>query len=41
MAGQVVPLAGFENGQYRLDVHVTDLLSGKSVSRDVSFTVGS
>jgi hypothetical protein len=41
MAGQVVPLSGFENGQYRLDVHVTDLLSGKSVSRDVSFTVGS
>jgi hypothetical protein len=41
MAGQVVPLAGFENGEYRLDVQVTDLLSGKSVSRDVSFTVGS
>ena len=41
MAGQVVPLSGFESGQYRLDVQVTDLLSGKSVSRDVSFTVGS
>ena len=35
MAGQVVPLAGFEDGDYRLDVQVTDLLSGKSVSRDV------
>lgn len=41
MAGQVVPLAGFEIGDYRLDVQVIDLLSGKSVSRDVLFTVGS
>jgi hypothetical protein len=41
MAGQVVPLAGFEAGDYRLDVQVTDLLSGKSISRDVFFTVGS
>jgi hypothetical protein len=41
MAGQVVPLAGFEAGDYRLDVQVTDLLSGKSISRDVLFTVGS
>jgi hypothetical protein len=41
MAGQVVPLAGFEAGEYRLDVQVTDLLSGKSISRDVVFTVGS
>jgi hypothetical protein len=41
MAGQVVPLAGFEVGDYRLDVQVTDLLSGKSISRDVFFTVGS
>ena len=41
MAGQVVPLAAFEAGEYRLDVQVTDLLSGKSISRDVFFTVGS
>ena len=41
MAGQVVPLTGFEVGDYRLDVQVIDLLSGKSVSRDVLFTVGS
>lgn len=41
MAGQVVPLAGFEVGEYRLDVQVIDLLSGKSISRDVLFTVGS
>ncbi len=41
LAGQVVPLAGFEDGEYRLDVQVTDLLTGKSVSRDLVFTVGS
>lgn len=41
MAGQVVPLAGFDHGAYRLDVQVTDLLTGKTVSRDVVFTVGS
>ena len=41
MAGQVVPLSGFELGDYRLAVQVIDLLSGKSVSRDVLFTVGS
>ena len=41
MAGQVVPLAGFEAGEYRLDVQVIDLLSGKSIPRDVLFTVGS
>ena len=39
MAGQVVPLAGFEVGDYRLQVEVLDLLSGKSISRDVLFTV--
>jgi len=41
LAGQVVPLTGFEDGEYRLDVLVTDLLTGKSVSRDLVFTVGS
>lgn len=41
MAGQVVPLIGFEEGDYRLDVQVVDLLSGKTISRDVFFTVGS
>jgi hypothetical protein len=39
MAGQVVPLAGFQAGDYRLAVQVMDLLSGKSISRDVFFTV--
>jgi hypothetical protein len=41
LAGQVIPLAGFEDGEYRLDVQVMDLLTGKSVSRDLVFTVGS
>jgi hypothetical protein len=41
MAGQVVPLSGFQEGEYRLGVQVLDLLSGKSISRDVFFTVGS
>jgi hypothetical protein len=40
MAGQIVPLSGFEQGEYRLDVQIVDLLSGKSISRDVFFTVG-
>jgi hypothetical protein len=40
MAGQVVPLAGFAEGEYRLEVQVRDVLSGKSISRDVFFTVG-
>jgi hypothetical protein len=41
MAGQVVPLKGFQEGEYRLAVQVTDLLSGQSISRDVYFHVGS
>jgi hypothetical protein len=41
MAGQGIPLAGFDAGDYRLAIRVTDLLSGKSITRDVNFTVGS
>ena len=41
LAGQVVPLAGFQEGEYRLELQVFDLVSGKSISRDVVFTVGS
>lgn len=40
MAGQGVPLAGFEAGEYRLAIRITDLLAGKSILRDVHFTVG-
>lgn len=41
VAGQGVPLAGFEQGDYRLAIRVTDLVSGKTILRDVLFTVGS
>lgn len=41
MAGQGVPLAGFQDGEYRLAIRVSDLLAGRSITRDVSFTVGS
>ena len=39
MAGQGVPLAGFEAGEYRLAIKVTDLISGQSISREVTFSV--
>jgi hypothetical protein len=39
MAGQAVPLASFQEGEYRLAIRVTDLISGKSITRDVNFTV--
>jgi hypothetical protein len=41
MAGQGVPLAGFQEGDYRLMIKVTDLFAGKILTRDVNFTVGS
>lgn len=41
LAGQGVPLSGFEHGEYRLAIRVTDLLAGTSIVRDVHFTVGS
>ena len=39
MAGQAVPLASFQEGQYRLAIRVTDLISGRSITRDVNFTI--
>ena len=39
LAGQGIPLSSFEAGDYRLGITVTDLLSRKSVARDVTFTV--
>lgn len=39
LAGQVIPLAGFEAGDYRLNIVITDLLSRRSLSRDVMFAV--
>jgi len=39
LPGQGILLSGFEEGDYRLGITVTDLLSRKTVSRDVAFTV--
>jgi hypothetical protein len=41
MAGQGVPLSGFQEGDYRLAIRVVDLVSGRSLERHVTFTVGS
>jgi hypothetical protein len=38
-AGQGVPLASFPEGDYRLEIKVTDKIANKSLTRDVSFTV--
>ena len=39
LAGQGILLSGFEPGEYRLGITVTDLLSRKALNRDVAFTV--
>jgi hypothetical protein len=39
MAGQGILLSSFETGDYRLGITVRDLLSGKTVTRDVTFRV--
>jgi len=39
MAGQGILLSSFQEGEYRLGITVTDLLSRKTLSRDVAFTV--
>jgi hypothetical protein len=39
LAGQGILLSGFEEGDYRLGITVTDLLTRKTISRDVAFTV--
>ncbi|PWT81268.1 MAG: hypothetical protein C5B57_10845 [Blastocatellia bacterium] len=38
-AGQAVPLTSFPEGDYRLEIKVTDKLANKSLTRDVNFTV--
>jgi len=38
-SGQAVPLATFPEGDYRLEIKVTDKIANKSVTRDVNFTV--
>ncbi len=39
MAGQGVPLVSFPEGEYRLAITVTDVVTGKSILREVTFTV--
>jgi len=39
VAGQSVPLASFPEGDYRLEIKVTDKIAGKSVVQTVNFTV--
>lgn len=38
-SGQAVPLSTFPEGDYRLEIKVTDKLASKSITRDVNFTV--
>lgn len=38
-AGQAVPLASFPEGDYRLEIKVTDKLANKSITRNVNFSV--
>jgi len=38
--GQAVPLASFPEGQFRLEIKVTDKIASKSLTRDVNFTIG-
>jgi hypothetical protein len=39
-SGQAVPLASFPEGDYRLEIKITDKIANKSLIRDVNFTVG-
>ena len=39
MAGQGILLSSFQDGEYRLGITVTDMMSRKSLSRDVTFRV--
>lgn len=41
IAGQSIPLESFPEGDYRLEIKLTDKISGKSLSRDVRFSVTS
>jgi hypothetical protein len=38
-SGQAVPLASFPEGDYRLEIKVTDKIANKSLTRDVNFTI--
>ena len=38
--GQALPLSSFPEGDYRLEIKITDRLADKSVIRNVNFTIG-
>ena len=38
-SGQAVPLASFPEGDYRLEIKITDKIANKTLTRDVNFTV--
>ena len=38
-SGQAVPLASFPEGDYRLEIKITDKIANKTLTRDVTFTV--
>ena len=38
-SGQAVPLASFPEGEYRLEIKVTDKIANKTLTRDLNFTV--
>ena len=38
-SGQAVPLASFPEGDYRLEIKVTDKIANKTLTREFNFTV--
>lgn len=38
-SGQAVPLASFPEGDYRLEIKVTDKIANKTLTKDINFTV--
>jgi hypothetical protein len=38
-SGQAVPLASFPEGDYRLEIKITDKLANKTLTREITFTV--
>ena len=39
-SGQAVPLASFPEGEYRLEIKVTDKIANKTLTREIVFSVG-
>lgn len=39
-SGQAVPLASFPEGDYRLEIKVTDKIANKTLTKDINFSVG-